>query len=1061
MQIQCPHCKEAYDVEKEQLGMTATCSACNNTFVLSAPAEKEPFKKPARKKKKGPGIMEVLGPYIKLIVFVGLVGGGGYYLYSKGMLGNKPKVEEKKDQAQTDQTATNNLFKEKTVGDAAITASNIDAAIIQRDKDRGFVFSGDNKTLLKAPKKIPSYTIPKGVVNIGPDAFSGCENLKEIVIPEGVQKIGKEAFFNCYRLESITIPNSVTDIGGNAFFGVKNLKISSSHPVFAFGKFGELINEETGTLLCLPVEFEGVYSVPAGITHIGNEAFFGCSKLSGITIHDNVVSIGNRAFWGCSKLTKIAIPNSVTKIGLGAFYGAAEVIVSKDHPTIKVDDSGALINPETKTLMYMSRKFKGHYTVPNEVAQIGDSAFSHCFELSGVTIPDTVISIGEMAFSNCLKLRSVMMPDSLSMIGANAFERCNSLTTITIPSNVKQIASGTFIECNNLQSVTITDGVTRIEDSAFAFCESLERVHLSKNIDHIGAKAFSHCTNLKRLGLLDEVRFIGERAFYECLKLENLNIDFAKNAVVGSEAFVGVLSVTTTISNCSYRSFHDYSIVEDKSGALIDKRTDTLIYFPRKFTGTYTIGRSGCQDHDECRRSYVRRIGRNAFYKCRVQKINIQSYVKTIEASAFKDCTNLMSVSIPRGIIRIEDETFENCKMLNNVSIPEGVTRIGGRAFWGCDKLTSIKIPEGVVQIGKNAFAGSGLEQIKLPESLVEIDESAFLRCFKLKNIKLPSGLARIGKNAFDLCSDLQELEIPINTYEIGDAAFKSQCLVKVSDNHPNFTADDNGGVIDMKHNTLLHVPRDYEEKYTVSDDVKVIGSHAFYGCKINGIKLPEGLEKIGAGAFGNCEKLKKIEIPEKVTSIDKGALGKIEIIKVAEKNPVFKIGSSGELIDFKNKTLVRMTPAFTGEYTVPAGIEKIAEGAFSDCKVAEVIISKEVKEIGKDAFSDCKALRKITIPEGVKKIGSGAFSGCSTLTEITIPAGISEIGSFAFSECSALTKITIPEGVTEIGLDAFYNCKNLTSVKLPASMKIVDRSAFSSAACEAQVKRVYQHLFD
>ena len=155
MQVQCPHCNEMYDVEKEQLGMTATCSVCNKTFVLSAPAAKEPFQKPARKKKKGPGIMEVLGPYIKLIVFVGLVGGGGYYLYSKGMLGNKPKVEEKKDQAQTE----NNLFKEKTVGDAAITASNIDAAIIQRDKDRGFVFSEDNKTLLKAPKKITSYTI--------------------------------------------------------------------------------------------------------------------------------------------------------------------------------------------------------------------------------------------------------------------------------------------------------------------------------------------------------------------------------------------------------------------------------------------------------------------------------------------------------------------------------------------------------------------------------------------------------------------------------------------------------------------------------------------------------------------------------------------------------------------------------------------------------------------------------------------------------------------------------------------------------------------------------------
>ena len=56
------------------------------------------------------------------------------------------------------------------------------------------------------------------------------------------------------------------------------------------------------------------------VTEIGNNAFYGCSSLSSLTIPESVTEIGYGAFSGCSSLLSLTIPESVTQIGDGAFY---------------------------------------------------------------------------------------------------------------------------------------------------------------------------------------------------------------------------------------------------------------------------------------------------------------------------------------------------------------------------------------------------------------------------------------------------------------------------------------------------------------------------------------------------------------------------------------------------------------------------------------------------------------------------------------------------------------------------------------------------------------------
>lgn len=135
---------------------------------------------------------------------------------------------------------------------------------------------------------------------------------------------------------------------------------------------------------------------------IGERAFFGCTKLTSITIPDSVTSIGDYAFSGCSKLTSITIPNNATNIGTQAFYGCTKLT---------------------------------SITIPNNVASIGNNAFGYCRGLTSITIPNSVTSISNNAFQNCLGLTSVnFMGSTLPTISAGAFEDCRIADIIATSS---------------------------------------------------------------------------------------------------------------------------------------------------------------------------------------------------------------------------------------------------------------------------------------------------------------------------------------------------------------------------------------------------------------------------------------------------------------------------------------------------------------------------------------------------------------------------------------------------------------------------------------------------
>ena len=67
---------------------------------------------------------------------------------------------------------------------------------------------------------------------------------------------------------------------------------------------GVLFNKVEKRLLKYPRENSTTsYSIPEGVTSIGEEAFYGCENLTNITIPEGVTSIGEDAFSECENLT--------------------------------------------------------------------------------------------------------------------------------------------------------------------------------------------------------------------------------------------------------------------------------------------------------------------------------------------------------------------------------------------------------------------------------------------------------------------------------------------------------------------------------------------------------------------------------------------------------------------------------------------------------------------------------------------------------------------------------------------------------------------------------------
>jgi hypothetical protein len=68
-----------------------------------------------------------------------------------------------------------------------------------------------------------SISIINDVINIGSQAFNGCDLLEEITFGEKVTTIGESAVSHCDNLNIVNLPSSLISIEGSAFYNCKNI----------------------------------------------------------------------------------------------------------------------------------------------------------------------------------------------------------------------------------------------------------------------------------------------------------------------------------------------------------------------------------------------------------------------------------------------------------------------------------------------------------------------------------------------------------------------------------------------------------------------------------------------------------------------------------------------------------------------------------------------------------------------------------------------------------------------------------------------------------------------
>ncbi len=176
----------------------------------------------------------------------------------------------------------------------------------------------------------------------------------------------------------------------DTYTGVLTISGTGAIPDGAFSE--EMLSWTPGLIRTVLIEY--------GITSIGYCAFFGCSKLSSVTIPNSVTSIAGGVFYGCQNLRSITIPDSVTDIDEDAFMYCQflNITVDQNNKHYLSEDGALFTKDKTVLLQYPIGKTDTSYTICNGVVNIGGSAFWGCTKLSSVTIPISVTNISKNAF---------------------------------------------------------------------------------------------------------------------------------------------------------------------------------------------------------------------------------------------------------------------------------------------------------------------------------------------------------------------------------------------------------------------------------------------------------------------------------------------------------------------------------------------------------------------------------------------------------------------------------------------------------------------------------------
>lgn len=273
--------------------------------------------------------------------------------------------------------------------------------------------------------------------------FQNCKNLQHVDL-SNMTEIGKWAFNNC-ALTEITIPASVTIIREEAF---KNCSALTTLKFEAGTSEKELVLKEEAFFGCGNMDLANNGVLPSRIISIANRTFQGCGitkltlpqndKLTGVSRNldfngvqtDYMGALGYGVFFGCSKLTDLTIPANVTVINEVAFQNCnLQNVTFADATKITEIQKYAFTNNPNLEGIFADKHF-------DNLETIGEGAFQNCFKLTDAdfkNLTKNVTRIERETFRNCHEgLKTIDIHSGITFIGDGAFANNIAVTKVIV-----------------------------------------------------------------------------------------------------------------------------------------------------------------------------------------------------------------------------------------------------------------------------------------------------------------------------------------------------------------------------------------------------------------------------------------------------------------------------------------------------------------------------------------------------------------------------------------------------------------------------------------------------
>lgn len=753
------------------------------------------------------------------------------------------------------------------------------------------------------------------------------------------------------------------------------------------------------------------------VTQIGNNAFYGKTNLSSVTIPSSILKIGIQAFNGCTALKEVTFSDSGNSVELGYnTYNSSGT------------GKGLFADCPIETLYvgrpYTITNYSSSYTYNSYPQRYGYSPFPSTISI--LTIGNDVTSIPTNFLYNGSQIESLTIPNSVTSIGSSAFYGCSGLTSVTIPQGVTNIGnsafSGTGLTTMEFNAQNCT---TCGSSSSPAFPSTVSSLMIGNNVTSIPAYFLYNGSQIESLTIPNSVTSIGYGAFWNSnSKLKSLTIgsgllsigDYAFPYTIPKVFWMGNTPPTGSNNieaSVNYVANDQYSLNNQLKYQFLSSKfnVDGTVYIPVSPSERtcdivdceYAQGYSEISLTDKVSNRGIEmsvlNINPYSFYNNDyITSLNISNNGE-IGGYAFYDCDNLQTATI-QNTGNIGARAFYNLKKLNSAILGDKVTGILSECFYGCSALTQFIIPDSVVEIGTSAFQNcSSIETVVIGSGVPALPTYVFAGCSSLSSLTLPNNIGSIGNYAFSGCTSLGDVTI--------EDAEQMEEKEPSAQSFPNWTSTNHS-----------HSSTSYEE-YTFnvnSGDVLTfnytVSSEARYDYLI--VKL-DGSEIVKESGSKSGSYRKVFETSKNVT-----------LYMAYTKDDSHSDGSdSASVTDiWLNGTSNNIDCLVLGSN----GNNPL----FYDCPLDEVYIGRKLSyqtssSYGYSPFYRNTSLRTVEITDAETQIYDNEFYGCTNLSSLKIGNGVKTIGNWAFSGCSSLDYFSAGYMVESIGTEAFSDCTGLT----------------------------------